>query len=140
MHASLNICISGGTGTGKTTFLTALTSEIDEGERVITVEDTPELQLPHLPDWVPKVLRRGQSIRFCIEFDHSDLFAHFMQFECDAIAEMSQPYEDYVFVQCGCYCHFPFLTARAAIEKQASEICQSLREHNNPNEGHEKVK
>jgi pilus assembly protein CpaF len=57
VQGQLNICISGGTGTGKTTFLTALTSEIDQNERTVTVEDTPELQLPHLPDWVQLITR-----------------------------------------------------------------------------------
>jgi pilus assembly protein CpaF len=40
-----NIFISGGTGTGKTTLLRALTSFIPENERVITIEDTAELTL-----------------------------------------------------------------------------------------------
>ncbi len=57
VRAQMNICVSGGTGTGKTTFLTALTAEIDPIERVVTVEDTPELQLPHLPNWVALVTR-----------------------------------------------------------------------------------
>jgi pilus assembly protein CpaF len=57
VRAQLNICVSGGTGTGKTTFLTALTAEIDPIERVVTVEDTPELQLQHLPNWVALVTR-----------------------------------------------------------------------------------
>jgi pilus assembly protein CpaF len=57
VQSQFNLCVSGGTGTGKTTFLTAMTAEIDPGERVITVEDTPELQLPHLPDWVQLVTR-----------------------------------------------------------------------------------
>ena len=57
VKAQLNICISGGTGTGKTTFLTALTNDIDEQERVVTVEDTPELQLGHLPNWVALITR-----------------------------------------------------------------------------------
>jgi pilus assembly protein CpaF len=62
VKAQLNICISGGTGTGKTTFLTALTSEIDPIERVVTVEDTPELQLPHLPNWVALITReKGEN-------------------------------------------------------------------------------
>ena len=62
VRAQLNICISGGTGTGKTTFLTALTSEIDPIERVVTVEDTPELQLGHLPNWVALITReKGES-------------------------------------------------------------------------------
>ena len=46
----LNIMISGGTGSGKTTMLNALSGHIDPGERVITIEDAAELQLhqPHV--------------------------------------------------------------------------------------------
>ncbi len=55
--AYLNIVVSGGTGTGKTTFLQVLTSEVDKRDRVVTVEDTPELQLGHLPNWVALITR-----------------------------------------------------------------------------------
>ncbi len=46
----LNIIVSGGTGSGKTTMLNALSGHIDAGERVITIEDAAELQLhqPHV--------------------------------------------------------------------------------------------
>ena len=49
-HCRLNILISGGTGSGKTTMLNAMSSLIDPGERVVTIEDTAELQLqqPHI--------------------------------------------------------------------------------------------
>jgi type IV secretion system protein VirB11 len=44
--ARKTILISGGTSTGKTTFLNAMLGEIPAGERVVLVEDTPELRLP----------------------------------------------------------------------------------------------
>jgi type IV secretion system protein VirB11 len=44
--AKKTILISGGTSTGKTTFLNAMLGEIPDGERVVLVEDTPELRLP----------------------------------------------------------------------------------------------
>ena len=45
VEARLNIVISGGTGSGKTTFLNAMSRFIPEHERVITIEDTAELQI-----------------------------------------------------------------------------------------------
>ena len=48
----LNIVISGGTGSGKTTMLNALSKMIDPGERVLTIEDAAELRLQQ-PHWLP---------------------------------------------------------------------------------------
>ena len=45
VEQGLNIVISGGTGSGKTTFLNVLSSFIPSGERIITIEDAAELQL-----------------------------------------------------------------------------------------------
>ena len=50
--AGYNIFISGGTNSGKTTFLNALSSYIPKSERVITIEDSAELQLMHIKNIV----------------------------------------------------------------------------------------
>ncbi len=47
-----SVFISGGTGTGKTTFLNALSGHLPEDERVITIEDAAELQLRHVNNLV----------------------------------------------------------------------------------------
>lgn len=46
VRSGRNIVISGGTATGKTTFLNALLKEVPDSDRVIAIEDTPEIHLP----------------------------------------------------------------------------------------------
>lgn len=52
VKAKYNIFISGGTGSGKTTFLNALSSFIPENERIITIEDSAELQIKNVNNLV----------------------------------------------------------------------------------------
>ena len=52
VESGYNIFISGGTGAGKTTFLNALTGYIPSTERIITIEDSAELQIVSIPNLV----------------------------------------------------------------------------------------
>lgn len=61
VRAKYNIFISGGTGSGKTTFLNALSNYIPKTERVITIEDSAELQIRNLPNLVRLETRNANS-------------------------------------------------------------------------------
>lgn len=67
VKAKYNILISGGTGSGKTTFLNVLSGYIPKGERIITIEDNAELQLQGVNNLVTmetrdSTLAEGKSI------------------------------------------------------------------------------
>jgi len=61
VKAKYNIFISGGTGSGKTTFLNALSNFIPPTERVITIEDSAELQIQNVPNLVRLETRNANS-------------------------------------------------------------------------------
>jgi pilus assembly protein CpaF len=68
VQCKINILISGGTGTGKTTLLNALSKWIPDGERVVTIEDAAELQLQRehvvrLETRPPNIEGKGQIIQ-----------------------------------------------------------------------------
>ncbi|GAB2724100.1 CpaF family protein [Paenibacillus thermoaerophilus] len=61
VEAKCNIFVSGGTGSGKTTFLNALCQYIPREERVITIEDSAELQLRAIPNLVSLETRNANA-------------------------------------------------------------------------------
>ncbi len=61
VKAKYNIFISGGTGSGKTTFLNALSNFIPSDERIITIEDSAELQIRNVPNLVRLETRNANS-------------------------------------------------------------------------------
>lgn len=61
VKAGCNIFISGGTGSGKTTFLNALSDYIPENERVITIEDSAELQITGVKNLVRLETRNANT-------------------------------------------------------------------------------
>lgn len=79
----LNILISGGTGSGKTTMLNALSRMIDQGERVVTIEDAAELQLqqPH----VVRLETRPANLEGSGEIDMRDLVKNALRMRPDRI-------------------------------------------------------
>ncbi|MFO0389037.1 MAG: CpaF family protein [Alphaproteobacteria bacterium] len=62
-HCRMNIIICGGTGSGKTTLMNALTRHISDDERIVTIEDAAELQLqqPHVVRLETKPLTIGSD-------------------------------------------------------------------------------
>ncbi len=61
VRAKYNIFISGGTGSGKTTFLNALSNYIPHDERVITIEDSAELQIKRIDNLVSLETRNANA-------------------------------------------------------------------------------
>ena len=62
VRSGYNVFISGGTSSGKTTFLNALTAYIGPNERVITIEDSAELVISHIENKVQMECRAANSI------------------------------------------------------------------------------
>lgn len=63
VKAKKNIIITGGTSTGKTTFLNAALTQLPTNERIITVEDAREVQIPHIANRVHLLVSKGSQGR-----------------------------------------------------------------------------
>ncbi len=84
VRAKYNIFISGGTGSGKTTFLNVLSSFISQDERVITIEDSAELQLQGIDNLVRLETRSGNT-EGCYEVTIRDLIRASLRMRPDRI-------------------------------------------------------
>lgn len=84
VRARYNIFISGGTGSGKTTFLNVLSEYIPAEERVITIEDSAELQLQGLPNLV-RLETRNSNVEGCREITIRELIRSSLRMRPDRI-------------------------------------------------------
>lgn len=84
VKAKYNIFISGGTGCGKTTFLNVLSGYIPSEERVITIEDSAELQLQGLPNLV-RLETRNSNVEGCLEISIRELIRTSLRMRPDRI-------------------------------------------------------
>lgn len=84
VKAGCSILVSGGTGSGKTTFLNALSGFIPEDQRVITIEDSAELRLQGLPNLV-RLETRNANVEGCTEITIRDLIRTSLRMRPDRI-------------------------------------------------------
>lgn len=84
VQAKYNIFISGGTGSGKTTFLNALSNYIPEEERIITIEDSAELQIRNIRNIV-RMETRNSNVEGCQEITIRDLIKSSLRMRPDRI-------------------------------------------------------
>ncbi|MEW6659121.1 MAG: CpaF family protein [Thermodesulfobacteriota bacterium] len=83
VQARLNILISGGTGTGKTTFLNVLSSFIPNNERIVTIEDSAELQLQQ--EHIVRLETRPANLEGMGEITQRDLVKNALRMRPDRI-------------------------------------------------------
>ncbi len=84
VRAKYNIFISGGTGSGKTTFLNALSNYIPSEERIITIEDSAELQIRNIPNLV-RLETRNANVEGCQQITIRDLIKTSLRMRPDRI-------------------------------------------------------
>jgi pilus assembly protein CpaF len=100
VQARANILVSGGTGTGKTTFINALSEFIPDSERVITIEDAYELSLRNT-HWVALQTKEAASADDEVRIDLADLLVSTLRMRPDRVivGEIREPKAAAVMLQ-----------------------------------------
>ena len=84
VRARYNIMVCGGTGSGKTTFLNVLSNFIPEEERIITIEDSAELQIHRVPNLV-SLETRNANVEGCREITIRELIKASLRMRPDRV-------------------------------------------------------
>lgn len=84
VEAGYNILVSGGTGSGKTTFLNVLSQFVPKDERIITIEDSAELQIVNVPNLV-RLESRNANVEGCRAISIRDLIKTALRMRPDRI-------------------------------------------------------
>ena len=84
MQSGYNIFVSGGTGSGKTTFLNAMSEFIPKDQRVITIEDSAELQMSSVPNLV-RLEARDATMEGKLQVSIRDLVRTSLRMRADRI-------------------------------------------------------
>lgn len=106
VKAKYNILVSGGTGSGKTTFLNAISNFIPGDERIITIEDSAELQITQIPNII-RLETRNANVENCLPITIRDLIKSSLRMRPDRIVVKYGVYQfEYKvfsgFIRCGC--------------------------------------
>lgn len=84
VQAGYNIFVSGGTGSGKTTFLNILSDFIPKDERIITIEDSAELQIQGIENLI-RLETRNENVEGCHAITIRDLIKSSLRMRPDRI-------------------------------------------------------
>jgi len=126
----MNVLFSGGTGSGKTSFLNACMPFIPPNQRIISIEDTRELMLPDFLYWTPLVIRtpnpEGKG-----EVSMLDLLINSLRMRPDRIilGEMRKQQEAMVLFEAMHTGHSVYATVHADTAADSLKISKSSPEH-----------
>ena len=107
----------------------------------VTVDLTTHLGSLSLPNPIMTASgTAGHGAEFQSFFDLADLGAHVVKSLGDAISQVTQANQNNMMIHSGGNSHLPLLTPSSSIEQQAAKIGEPLRQDDDPDQRHEKMK